>query len=429
MNDNLNPNEAAGTNIRNSPVSVNPFLQNEPPVTQAIPDEHLFQERAAAAQRSQQFIPQNPQQFYGQYQQPQPYNQPYQPYAQNYGGVANAYPPIYTYQKSPQEIERDNIRQASNVGGKLTIAIFVTMLAVAVIIMIVGFFSGIVQDTPTTSDPYMGFTPMGFYIYEGLTSLVSIFLPALIIMNSVKKNKQMKTEDFLPFKYIEGKKLAALVFGGMAFCMVAQMMAVILSINFSIIGFDINDAVDTTYGTKPLDVVMNSICTAMIPALVEEFAYRGVVLGALKKYDTNLAIIGSAYLFGMLHGNLAQIPFAFALGIVFAYIRVKTDSMMPNILIHFGNNFYAVIISTIDEVAPDSISTIIDVAIMVMFVAIGFICVYYLTKSDKNFFKLEPEKSTTLNTKEKMKTFFTSGTVIASTIILCIETITVIKML
>lgn len=342
-------------------------------------------------------------------------------------GYANAYP-MYTYQKTPQEQEREDIRSAANAGGKLTIAIFVTMIAVAIVIMIVGFFTGIVEDTPSTDDPYMGFTTMGFYLYEGLTSLASIFLPAIIIMSSFRKKNQMKTEDFLPFKPVGGKKLAAIVFGGMAVCMVAQVMAVLLSINFSLVGFNIDEAIDTTLGTNPLDIVMNSICTALIPALVEEFAYRGVVLGALKKYDTNLAIIGSAYLFGMLHGNLAQIPFAFTLGLMLAYVRIKTDSMLPNILIHFGNNFYAVIVSTIGETTPESVSTLIDAAVMVTMVAVGFICIYYLAKSDKSFFKIKSENSY-LTFGEKAKVFFTSGTVIASTVILCIESLTVLEML
>lgn len=342
-------------------------------------------------------------------------------------GMTNAYP-MYSYQKTPQEIEREKIRQASNAGGKLTISIFITMIAVAVIIIIVGFVTGIMLDTPTTDDPYMGFTPMGFYLYEGLTSLVSIFIPALIIMSSVKKKEKLRTEDILPFSSVGGKKLALIVLGGMSFCMVAQIMAVLLSINFAIFGFDINEAIETTYATKPVDIMMNSICTALIPALVEEFAYRGVVLGALKKYDTSLAIIGSAYLFGMLHGNLAQIPFAFTLGLMLAYVRVKTDSMLPNILIHFGNNFYAVLISTASEVVSDSVSTFMDVIVMIVFLMIGMICIYALSKNDKSFFKLDQDRSD-LTFGEKVKTFFSSGTVIASTIILCIETLTVIKMI
>ena len=425
-------------------------LEKETPVQPAVPNVPPVQPTAPSAQGAQGYTP--PQ--YGQYPpqypaypqggtQPQGYRPPpnyayaqpayaprppygaapaYYPNGASVRGSANAFP-VFMYQKTPKEIEKDNINRAANVGGKLTIAIIITMLAVGFIVIISGFFAGIIQDMPTIGDdPYMGFTPMGFYLYEGLSSLAGIFIPSIIILFSVKKSENLKIEELLPFKRVGGKRLAAIVFGGMGLCMVAQIMASLLSAGFSLFGFDIESAVDFTMGTKPVDVLMNSICTAVIPALVEEFAYRGVVLGVLKKYDVNLAIFGSAFLFGMLHGNLAQIPFAFVVGIVLAYVRVQSGSMLPNILIHFGNNFYAVIVSTISEVVPENVAAIVDSAVMIVFLLVGFICIYWLTKNDKDFFRLE-SKQTELTLGEKVKTFFTSGTVIAGTIILCIETV------
>ena len=410
--------------------SAQPFVQPAQP-QYAPPRQQVRPQYATPPQFVQQ--PQYAQQGFarapypqGQAMQSNPQPQYYQNGA-SVAGFANAYP-MYVYHKSPQETEREEIRTVSNVGGKLTIAIIITMVVVASVIAIIGFFTGIVLETPTLGeDPYMGFTPMGFYLYEGIISLVSIFIPSLIILCSVRKARGMRFDDFLPFKKLEGRKLAAVVFGGMAICMIAQVMAVMISVSFAVFGFDIDEAIDTPMGTQPLDIVMNTICTAIIPALVEEFAYRGVVLGVLKRYDTGLAIVGSAFLFGMLHGNLAQIPFAFVIGLVLAFVRVKTDSMLPNILIHFGNNFYAVILSTIEETAPENVATIVSLAVMAALMLVGFVCIYYLAKSDKDFFRLEKRQQTNLTTREKYKAFFTSGTVIASTIILCIETVTMLE--
>ncbi len=367
---------------------------------------------------------------------PQPaYHYPpqYAPYAQyaapapNYIGSANGYPVFY--RRSPQDIAREDINKAANSGGALTIAIFVSMIVVAIIIVIVGFVAGIVVETPTMGDdPYMGFTQMGFYLYEGLTSLLSILIPTFIVMTAARKKHKLTLEELVPFDKIGGKKLAAIVFAGMGICMIAQMMSTLLSINFSLFGFDVDDAVSMTYGTGTVDIIMNSICTALIPALAEEFAYRGAVLGILKKYDTDLAIIGSAFLFGMLHGNLAQIPFAFVVGLVLGYVRVKTNSMLPNILIHFGNNFYAVIVTTLSQTVSDSVSTMIDCAVMISLMVAAFFGIYCLSKHHSDFFKLDGDR-TVLTTKEKYKAFFTSGTVIASTIILCIETVAMVKLI
>ena len=345
----------------------------------------------------------------------------------NYSGITNAY--SYIYQRSPQELAQDDISKAAASSGALTLTIFFSMIFISIVVLIFGFFMGIIRDTPAIgNDPYIGFTQMGFYLYEGLISMISIAVPAMIIMIKARKTHNLHINDLIPFDKIGGKKLAAIVFGGIGICMIAQLMSVILSINFSIFGFDIEDAVSMEYGTTPVDLLMNTICVAFVPALVEELAYRGAVLGILKKYDTDVAIIGSAFLFGMLHGNLAQIPFAFVVGLVLAYVRTKTNSMLPNILIHFSNNFYAVLVTTLMQDATSDIMNMIDVGLMIILVAAAFFSIYYLSKNHPDFFTLN-DKRCVLSNKEKFRAFFTSSPVIACTILLCIETVAVIKLI
>ena len=196
-------------------------------------------------------------------------------------------------------------------------------------------------------------------------------------------------------------------------------MSTLIGINFSLFGIDIYEGLETATATGILDLIMSTICTAVIPALVEEFAYRGLVVGILKDHDEMLAIFGSAFLFGMLHGNFAQIPFAFVVGLILGYVRVKTDSMLPGILIHFGNNFYAVVITILSEVLPEPYATLVDVAVILVLIVIGFIAANYLVKNYKDFFKIKSKK-TYLTYKEKLNTFLKTGTVIASIVILTI---------
>ena len=330
----------------------------------------------------------------------------------------------FFYQPSPKELEKTQLSKDCSTAVKTTIAIFVTMLVVAIIIEIVGVFCGIVEDVPKMDDPYTGFTPVGFYMYEGLASLLSVFFPTLILARS----SGTKLNELIPFKKISGKKLLAIVLAGTSLCMVAQIMATLIGINMSLFGIDINEGLDMKVGTSAFDIVMNTICTAIIPALVEEFAYRGLVLGVLKKHDNMLAVFGSAFLFGMLHGNFAQIPFAFVVGLILGYVRVKTDSMLPGILIHFCNNFYAVVAVTLSEVLPESYSGIVDVLFIVILIVIGFIATTYLLKKDKDFFTVET-KTSYLTYSEKLKTFMTTGTVIASIILLTIESIAILTVL
>lgn len=84
------------------------------------------------------------------------------------------------------------------------------------------------------------------------------------------------------------------------------------------------------------------ISVAVVPALVEEFAIRGAVLQPLRRYGDRFAILASALVFAVLHGNLIQAPFALIAGVGIGYAVCITNSIWTGILIHFCNNFYAV---------------------------------------------------------------------------------------
>ena len=85
------------------------------------------------------------------------------------------------------------------------------------------------------------------------------------------------------------------------------------------------------------------LAVAAVPALVEEFAIRGAVLQPLRRYGDKFAILASAVVFAVLHGNLIQAPFALIAGIGIGYAVCITNSIWTGVLIHFCNNFYAVI--------------------------------------------------------------------------------------
>ena len=87
------------------------------------------------------------------------------------------------------------------------------------------------------------------------------------------------------------------------------------------------------------------ISTVIVPAIAEEFAFRGVALSLLKPFGEGFAIIGSAAAFALLHGNFDQMFFAFLVGLVLGYIRIKTGSILICMCTHAANNLIAVVLS------------------------------------------------------------------------------------
>ena len=99
--------------------------------------------------------------------------------------------------------------------------------------------------------------------------------------------------------------------------------------------------------------------TIMAP-LVEELLFRGAIQGyMLRKGMKPLhAILIASAIFGIIHMNPIQIPFAFAIGIIFGWLYYRTGSVVPGIIGHFINNSIACLqmaVSTKEELNTTTI--------------------------------------------------------------------------
>lgn len=78
---------------------------------------------------------------------------------------------------------------------------------------------------------------------------------------------------------------------------------------------------------------------AITPAFCEEVVFRGVVYGGYRKDGKKFwAVILSGFMFGIMHMNLNQALYAFAIGILLALLFEATDSILPTMLFHFVYN-------------------------------------------------------------------------------------------
>lgn len=86
------------------------------------------------------------------------------------------------------------------------------------------------------------------------------------------------------------------------------------------------------------------ITIAILPPLCEEFIFRGFVYGGYRRACRPAgAIFMSAFLFGLIHGNINQFAYAFLIGISMALLAEATGSIWPTVLMHFLINIRSVI--------------------------------------------------------------------------------------
>ena len=89
--------------------------------------------------------------------------------------------------------------------------------------------------------------------------------------------------------------------------------------------------------------VFGIISITIMAPLVEELLFRGAIQGyMLRKGMKPLhAILIASAIFGIVHMNPIQIPFAFAIGLIFGWLYYRTGSVVPGIIGHFINNSIA----------------------------------------------------------------------------------------
>ena len=121
---------------------------------------------------------------------------------------------------------------------------------------------------------------------------------------------------------------------------VAGMVCINLCSEF----LDLPDMMQETFRGMSRNVFGILSITIMAP-LVEELLFRGAIQGYMhqKEMKPLHAILIASAIFGIVHMNPIQIPFAFAIGLIFGWLYYRTGSLVPGIVGHFINNSIACI--------------------------------------------------------------------------------------
>ena len=259
--------------------------------------------------------------------------------------------------------------------------------------------------------------PMGMQLINQILSVLMFVFPFLIVLSGCS----FKFNEIVTLSRPDKKAFLPTVLLGLAFCGFANIATNILASLFSGFGFEIPD-----YSMKspdgPLGIIVTIVGAAVIAPLTEEFAMRGIVMGSLRKYGDRFAIVTSAILFGLMHGNIRQIPFAFVVGLILGYAVIKTGSLWTGIAIHFLNNLFASVLTIIGEKLPQEISLVINLSFFSFCILFGFLS-FLFGESPKRKREMLIESDAILSSKQSAKIFFTNPFIIAYIVVIAVETI------
>ncbi|MEE1007419.1 MAG: type II CAAX endopeptidase family protein [Acutalibacteraceae bacterium] len=256
--------------------------------------------------------------------------------------------------------------------------------------------------------------PAAMQVMQILLSSLMFTVPFILVF---KANNQ-RISDLVPLKKPLGNK-TAIFFIGLSVCAFANIANSFCGQLFGSLGIDYN----VDFGDNPrgfFGFLLSLIATAVVPPLVEEFACRGIILGSLRKFGDGFAVLVSAILFGLMHGNFDQMPFAFMVGLALGFIVVKTDSLWIAVAVHAANNFISVafeyLLAGLSQNAQNLIYSLYLMAALILGV-IG--AVLLSDREGFNFKKSDTESSL----KQKIKWFFTSPVIIIFAVLCVLESL------
>lgn len=186
------------------------------------------------------------------------------------------------------------------------------------------------------------------YLFEVIYSIFLVGGP-FFLMGYFAKKKGFLTN--IPMgKPLNSKHLPIIIIGAFGLCLFSNIITSYLDMIVQLIfGFKMNLPEMPETPRNVGGILLFYLSTAVVPALIEEMALRGIIMQSLRRYGDMFAIVCSALIFGLMHCNLMQIPFACMAGIVIGYAVLITESVWTGVIIHFLNNAFTVTVSIVED--------------------------------------------------------------------------------
>lgn len=168
-----------------------------------------------------------------------------------------------------------------------------------------------------------------------LISQLSILLP-FIVYCIIKKQNPLELIRFKKIR-ISTAVLSVLI----ALC----SYPVVVFLNLVSMLFVENAMLNVMPQVLSMGLLAGILLMAVLPAIVEETIFRGVLYNTYSKRRPIAAIFLSALLFGLMHMNFNQMPYAIYLGIIMALLMEACDSILAPMILHFTLNGTSTLLS------------------------------------------------------------------------------------
>ncbi len=195
----------------------------------------------------------------------------------------------------------------------------------------------------------------GSFVNEGLRQLLQMTLPAMTVAALVtlpllglylsNDREDRRIAGIAPPRVAGGVVALSIVFGAAA-CLLGNELISLSSLPETSSSFINVEAMLFSSG-----IVVEIIVIGVLIPIVEELVYRGLAFRRMRDTIGFLpAMLVSAFLFALAHGNIVQGLYAFGVGILLAYVCERSGCLAAPILLHITANTVSVLITELSQV-------------------------------------------------------------------------------
>ena len=166
-------------------------------------------------------------------------------------------------------------------------------------------------------------------------SMISMYLVALPIMYLMIKKIRAVVPERHPLTFKRG----VILFFISIFAMVSgALIGNVLSYAISVLtGAEISNT--TIDAISEMDALPTILLSVIIGPVMEELMFRKLLIDRLRVFSEKKIMVLSALMFALFHTNIYQFFYAFFLGLILAYIYLRTGRIRYTILFHMLVNF------------------------------------------------------------------------------------------
>jgi membrane protease YdiL (CAAX protease family) len=96
---------------------------------------------------------------------------------------------------------------------------------------------------------------------------------------------------------------------------------------------------------KAVPFALNAAVVVIAAPIVEELTFRGLGIAVLSRWGSLLALVGTSVAFAAAHGLVNGFPALFLFGAAVAFLRLRTGSLYPGMLLHGTFNALALAVA------------------------------------------------------------------------------------